>query len=473
MKKLFLLLAGAFFLLNGCAPKQEVLTPQEAREIAKNAYVYGFPMVVNYKTLYAYTLNKRSKEFKGDFNQMGCDARVYTPADKAVVTPNSDTPYCMFWCDIRQEPVVLSIPDIEADRYYSFQLIDLLTHNFAYIGTLTTGNAAGNYLIAPSNWKGSKPEGVTDIIYCETDLFFTVVRTQLMDADDLPNVKAIQDKYRVQLLSAYLGNEAVARSGVDNFPDWQEGEQFTEAAFKYMDVLLNLTQPIESEKPLRDAFAKLNIGTPVPFDINDFELPIQEAIREGVKDGFAEMEAFIKQNAADPLGSAKIFGTRKFLSKSASSNYQLEDFYLPRAIAAHLGLYGNSGFEAIYPTYLVDSERQPLNASKNNYILTFKAGELPPVKSFWSLTMYDGQTQLLIENPINRYLLNSSMTDDFVYNPDGSLTLYIQNDSPGEKLESNWLPAPDGPFYCVLRLYGPEEVALSGEWVNPPMLLNN
>ena len=179
-------------ILMACNPQSKKITPEEAKQIAKEAYIYGFPLVMNFKTLDAYTLDKNSKEYKGEFNQKSCEARVYTPSDKAIVTPNSDTPYCIFWSDIRDEPVVISVPEMEAERFYHFQLIDLFSHNFAYIGTLTNDNKAGTYMIAPSNWKGDLPEGITEIIYCETGLFLTVVRTQLMNPDDLNNVKAFR-----------------------------------------------------------------------------------------------------------------------------------------------------------------------------------------------------------------------------------------------------------------------------------------
>lgn len=168
-----------------------------------------------------------------------------------------------------------------------------------------------------------------------------------------------------------------------------------------------------------------------------------------------------------------MFGTRSFLNQSAKKNYNYETIFLFRAVAADRGLYGNSAAEATYPMYFVDAEGKSMDAAKNNYTLTFRKGELPPVKAFWSLTMYDGKTQLLINNPLDRYLLNSSMMDEFVFNDDGSLTIYVQNESPGKALEANWLPAPDGPFYGVLRLYGPKEDALSGEWMNPPMIKSN
>jgi len=192
-------------LLLGCNPQAKKISPDEAKQIAKEAYVYGFPLVVNYKTMYNYTLNEKSPEYKAAFNQKSCEARVFTPEDKAIVTPNSDTPYCMFWLDIRNEPVILSVPEMEEDRYYSFQLIDLYTHNFAYLGTLSTGNKAGKYIVANEDWKGEKPEEISDVLFCETDLFFVVVRTQLMNANDLPNVKAIQEKYQIQGLSSFFG----------------------------------------------------------------------------------------------------------------------------------------------------------------------------------------------------------------------------------------------------------------------------
>jgi hypothetical protein len=460
-------------ILMACNPQSKKMTPEEAKQIAKEAYLYGYPLVMNYKTLYAYTLDKNSPEYKREFNVKSCDARVYTPEDKAIVTPNSDTPYCIFWSDISHEPVVVSVPEMEADRYYSFQFVDLFSHNFAYVGTIVTGNEAGKYIIAPTDWTGAKPDGITDIIYCESDLFLTIVRTQLMDENDLDKVQSIQDAYQIQLLSEYLGEESNYMAPSIEWPQWNEGDQFTEASFKYVDIVLSLTQEIESEKTLRQQFAKLNIGTAEPYNFESFDEDIQEAIKTGVKEGFAEMEAFLKENATDPLSSTKMFGTRTFLNQSAKENYNYNTMFLPRAVAADRGLYGNSAAEATYPMYFVDAEGLPMDASANDYTLTFKKGELPPVKAFWSLTMYDGNTQLLIDNPLDRYLINSPMMDDFVMDEDGSLTLYIQKESPGTALEANWLPAPDGPFYCVLRLYGPKEAAINGEWMNPPMIKSN
>lgn len=477
MKKISLMtLASLIIVLSGCTPesgntdKEANLTPKEAKQIAKEAYVYGFPLVLNYKTMYDYTIDKKSPEYKGDFNKLVCDARVFTPEDKTIVTPNSDTPYCMTWVDMRAEPVVFTIPEIEKERFYSVQLIDLYTHNHAYISTVAIGNAPGSYLLAGPDWKGETPKGITTVIPFETQFLFSIHRTQLFNPGDIDNVKEIQEAYRVEPLSTFLGTEAPSVAAAIDFPAWREGVQFNAESFDYVDFMLSIIKTSQEEQALMERFAKIGLGGENKFDIKNLSPEIQKALQEGAKEGFSEMEEFTKINTRDPLAAAKIFGTRIFLNKSAKENYNLDNFFIMRAVAAYMGLYGNSAEEAIYPTYLIDENGAPFDASQNKYTLTFKKGELPPVTAFWSLTMYDGKTQLLIDNPLNRYLLNSPMMEKFVLNVDDSLTLYVQKESPGKNLESNWLPAPDGPFYAVMRLYGPKKEALEGKWVNPPLV---
>lgn len=450
--------------------QQEKLTPGEAKQIAKEAYIYGFPMVMNYKTMYMYVVDENSPEYKGGVNQLACMARVFTPDDKAVVTPNSDTPYCMFWGDMRAEPLVLTIPEIEEDRFYEVQLIDVFTHNFAYVSTIASGNVPGNYLITGPGWEGKTPEGIKEVIPCETQFLLAVIRTQLFNPDDLSNVEAIQNGYRFEPLSKFLGTEPPTATLNLEFPKWKEGEQFAVEALNYFDFMLTLVQTPANEDKLMKRFSKIGLGTEAKFDISQFSPEIQSAIAEGIKEGFTELEQFIKKYTTDPLFSGKIFGTRAFLNRSAKENTGMDNLFMLRMAAAHMGLYGNSAEEAIYPIYMKDSEGNPLDASKNNYKLRLDKGELPPVSAFWSITMYDGKSQLLVENQLNRYLLNSPMLEDFVFGEDGSLTFYMQKDSPGEELEANWLPAPDGLFYAVMRLYGPEKTALKGEWVNSPLV---
>jgi hypothetical protein len=470
MKFKFILSTLLIALLFGCQQKAPELTPIEAKEIAKEAYIYGFPLVLNYKTMYSYTINTKSPEFKGDFNQLGCEARVYTPEDKAVITPNSDTPYCMGWIDLRDEPVVFTIPEIEKERFYQVQLIDIYTHNFAYISTVATGNIPGKYLITGPEWKGEVPEGITEVFPCETQFLLAIARTQLFNPSDIDNLKKIQDKYRIEPLSTFLGTQAPAASAAIDFPEWKDGTEFSAGLFPYFNFVLTLVKTPKEEQALMKRFAKIGLDGKGTFDITKFSPEIQKAIEEGAQEGLAAIKEFGKKETSDPLVSAKVFGTRTFLNKSAKDNYSLKDLFMIRAVGAEKGIYGNSGVEAIYPTYVADTEGAPFDASKNNYTMSFEKGEFPPVKAFWSLTMYDGKTQLLIDNPLNRYLLNSPMMDDFVMNEDGSLTLYVQKESPGKDLEPNWLPAPDGPFVVVMRLYGPKEEALEGKWVAPALV---
>ena len=469
-----ILLFSLAILVGACADESSEpltsaqLTSGQVETIAKEAYLYGFPMVMNYKTMVQYAVDTGNAEYKGPFNEVSCEARVFTPDDKAVVTPNSDTPYCMFWMDLRAEPLVLSVPAMEDDRYYSFQLIDLYTHNFAYVGSLTTGSNAGRYLLAGPGWKGEKPAGITDVIRSETDFIFNVTRTQLFGPDDLDNVKVIQDQYELQPLSAFLGEQAPAAPSRIDFPEWVEGSQFDERFFGYLDVVMELLEePGPGEAALWQDLARIGIGPGETFRLAALPDDQLEAFAAGVKTGMADIEAFLAENASDSTISGKIFGTRAFLAEAATGYFGLDKPDLLRAAAAHAGLYGNSAIEAIYPTYYTDADGEPLNASKHSYTMTFAADSLPPVKAFWSLSLYDGKTQLFIENPLDRYLLDSNMLDRFSRGADGSIRFYIAAESPGESLETNWLPAPDGPFYLVMRLYGPEEAAREGQWIPP------
>jgi hypothetical protein len=457
-------------LSSGCSDSAVKISAQDVESLAKDAYVYGFPMVMNYKTMWNYVVDEDSPEYKGAFNEVSCEARLYTPEDKAIVTPNADTPYCIFWMDLRAEPQILSVPEIEDERYYSFQLIDLYTHNYAYVGTLTTGNEAGRYLLAGPGWDGDKPAGITDVIRSETDFIINITRTQLFGPDDLARVADLQRQYQLQPLSTFLGEQAPPASALPDFPKWIEGAQFDQRFFTYLDFMMTvLGKPGPGEEALWQNLARLGIGTEADFDLSALPAETQAALKAGVNDGIAAIEAFLAENVSDPLSSGKVFGTREFLQQSAETNYSLNRPDLLRSVAASQGLYGNSADEASYPTYLTDADGEPLNTAKHNYTLTFPQGALPPVKAFWSLSMYDGKTQLFIHNPLDRYLLSSNDLDQLVRQEDGTLQLLISKDSPGGALEANWLPAPDGPFYAVLRLYGPEKGVQEGQWTAPPI----
>lgn len=439
------------------------LTPETAREAAKEAFFFGFPLVMNYKTLNEYTLNEDSGMYKGPFNQNQCEARLYTPKDTTIITPNSDTPYCMGWFDLSAGPLVYSVPAMESDRFYHVQFTDWYTHNYDYIGTRTDKNKAGKYLMVGPSWQGEKPEGFERVIQSETNLVFTIIRTQLKGAGDLARVKEIQSQYTVTPLAGESRPDQAIKWNKP--PAWKAGAEFTPEMFNYMDFALDFLTPHPEDKSSWENLALLGLGTPETFDINAIDPAIATAMGAGLAEGLAEAQAFIKANSHEPLLSADVFGTRKVLEKGTAVGGASREF--KRTTAALAGIYGNSGEEAVYPTFYLDSTGAPLDAGKNNYTLTFEAGSLPPAKAFWSLSMYDGKTQLFIENSLNRYLLNSSGVDTFKKNEDGSITLLIQKDAPAKDRTANWLPAPDGPFYMVLRLYLPTAEMLDGKWTPP------
>ncbi|BBX28515.1 DUF1254 domain-containing protein [Mycolicibacterium alvei] len=431
----------------------------DLRSTVKEAYVYGFPMVDNYRVMHAYFVDKDNPEYKGDWNQIHNIARVYTPSDTAVQTPNSDTPYSWLGVDLRNEPLVLTVPPVEDSRYLSLQFIDLYTTNFAYVGTRTTGNAGGKYLLAGPNWQGEKPAGVDEVLRSDTELGLVLYRTQLFDPADIDNVKKIQAGFGIEPLSGFQDQPAPPAAPVIDFPaplsaaDQRTSPEF----FDMLNFALQFAPMLPDEQEMRDRFASVGIEAGKKFDFATRSAEDQQAIRDGMADALAEFDAF-KKNQVDTgkVGSAQFFGTRADLNGN----------YLYRMAGAVLGIYGNTAAEALYPAAFFDSTGAPLDGS-NRYTYRFAPGQLPPVDAFWSLTMYNVPQNLLVANPIDRYLINSSMLPNLVKDPDGGVTLYLQRESPGAEKEANWLPAPEGPFVAVLRMYLPRPEALDGQWQPP------
>ena len=443
------------------AVNTQSLSPAEAREIARDAYIYGFPAVDNYRIQYAYFVDRTDPEYKAPWNQFRNEPRVFTPADKAIQTPNSDTPYIWMGLDLRAEPVVLTMPVIEKKRYFSVQLIDLYTHNFAYIGSRATGNEGGSFLIAGPGWKGQQPQGIKSVIRTETHFIMAAYRTQLFSPEDLPNVKKIQAGYKVQVLSEFLSTPAPAAAPSIDFmkPLSPEQQRTSPEFFGVLNFVLQFAPTHPSERDLMARFAKLGIGAGLRFDAQGLPPATREAVQAGMAEAWKVFDGLKKRIDTGEVTSGDIFGTREFLKNN----------YLYRMAAAVLGIYGNSREEAMYPVQFVDSEGALLDGSKHRYGLLFAAGQEPPAKAFWSLTMYELPSRLLTANPLNRYLINSPMLPSLKRDREGGLTLYLQHVSPGKDLESNWLPAPNGPFFSVLRLYWPSDQALDGTWKMPPL----
>ena len=460
MPKYMMCIAYALaFLMSGMTQAADI-TPAEARAVSKEAFVYGYAFVENYRSLYKQAVDSNDLDYNAPFNQIGHSRKVATPADKQFVTPNSDTPYSYIWFDLRAEPVVVSMPKIDQDRYYTAQLVDLQLFNFAYLGTRSYGNDGGDFLIAGPDWQGDQPKGVTAVIRCETQFAYALIRTQLFNAADLDNVHRIQDGYKVQTLSKYLGTATPPAAAAIDWPEPSANMSSSPEMFEYLNFLLQFSAPHPSESELRARFAELGIGAGMQFQFAEFPLEIQDSIEAGINEVTGDEALMMARLNSLEITSADLFGSRESLNNE----------YMYRYMGAKLGIYGNTASEAVYPGYFIDVNGRAPDASKTRYVLRFEKGQLPPASAFWSITMYDGKTKHLVANSLDRYLLNSTMLDSFTFADDGSLSIMVQKDSPGADKQANWLPAPDGPLYIIMRIYFPKAEALNGSWKKPDLV---
>ena len=365
---------------------------------------------MNYAVMYDYIVDRNSGQWKAPFNTVFNEARVFTYKDTTIVTPNSDTPYSLLWMDLRAEPMVISVPAVEKKRYYSVMLCDGNTFNYGYIGSRATGNDAGDYLVVGPDWKGEMPPGIKKMLRSSTQFSLAVFRTQLLNPEDMPNVVKVQSGYKAQPLSAYLKNAGPAPAAAINFPtDNEEAAPLPAPAinfpmvnkelvkknfFEYLDFALQFAPPGPEERDIRAKLARIGIGPGKTFNFKDLSLEHKAEILLGMKEGEKKVEVAVgmigKTINGWIVGSA--FGDREFYKGN----------WLLRAAAAKAGIYGNDAAEAMYPLAKVAADGTPLDGSKHKYTLTFAKDQYPPVNAFWSVTMYDGRTQLLIKNPINR-----------------------------------------------------------------------
>ncbi len=422
---------------------------------------------MNYAVMYEYAVDKTSSQYKAPFNQINNEARVFTYKDTAIVTPNSDTPYSILWLDLRAEPIVLSVPAVERSRYYSAMLCDGNTFNYGYIGTRATGTEAGDYMVVGPDWKGETPAGIKKVFHSSTQFSAVAYRTQLFNPADMPNRVKVQSGYKAQPLSAFLKQPAPPPAPAIDFPK-ANAELVKQNFFSYLDFALQYAPAGPEEVAIRAKLASIGIGPGKKFDMKDLSLEHKAAMLLGMKQGEDKVEQYLATGPKNINGwkVGSFFGDRAFFNGD----------WLKRAAAAKGGIYGNDAVEAMYPMTKSLANGDELDGSKHSYTLTFAKGQFPPVNAFWSVTMYDGKSQLLIENPINRYLINSPMLSQMKKNPDGSVTMYIQENSPGKAKESNWLPAPNDTIYLVMRLYWPKGTPPSilppgeGTW-QPPAIV--
>ncbi len=446
------------------------LTTEQFKSIAEEGFIYGLPLVMNYAIMNEYAVDPNSGQFKAPFNHIKNLARVFTYKDTAVVTANSDTPYSFLWLDLRAEPIVISVPAVPGDRYYSVMLADGHTYNYGYIGSRATGNKAGKYMVVGPDWTGEKPAGIDKVFHSLTPFSLAAFRTQLIDPADMPNVEKIQAQYKAEPLSAFLGRPAPAAAADPGFlPATTAGIKTN--FWTYLGAALEYVPEAAEDKEIRTKLATIGIGPGKKFDIKSLSPERQQAMIGAMKAGDEKVDTYLASGMTDANGWQ--------LGSLPGDRDHYHGDWVMRAGTAKAGIYGNDATEAVYPLGRLDVNGKTIDTSKHNYTLTFAAGQMPPVNAFWSVTMYYGKSQLMVENLINRYLVNTAMASHMKKNADGSLTIYIQKDSPGKDKEANWLPAPNDTAYLVMRLYWPkpatEAVSIlpvgKGTWKPPGIVI--
>jgi len=343
------------------------------------------------------------------------------------------------------EPIVLNLSGFPDERYYVIQIVDMFTFNFEYSGARTTGYQAAKYLFAGPGWDSPTPEGGAGVRRTEGRFMFLLGRTAISGIEDVPAVDALQDQYTLTPLSAYLGQPAPEPepAPAPAFPLYNPEKAASIEFISYFNFLLGQLDPGPDERPRLAQWAKIGIQPGETFDPETLAPEIRQAGTEGVAAAHEKIKAESLQGGRNVNNWTLIgegFGCRSIVGGKD----------LLRAAANMVGIYGSNPKEAYNFSGAKDANGEPLDASKHNYVIHFETP--PPVKAFWSVTMYKLPTPLFVANPIKRYSIGDR-TPGFEPNEDGSVTIYLQHELPGPEREANWLPAPDGPFALSLRIY--------------------
>lgn len=449
-------LAGWLATRGAAEPAAAPLTEEDALKLGVEAYVYGFPLVLMDATRTVQTTRTKADEHKG-INRFMHSRKFPDPSFTAVVSPNADTLYSNAWLDLSGEPVLLSVPEM-GKRYYLMQLLDAWTNTFACPGTRTTGSGKGEFAVVGPGWKGKLPEGVQEI-RSPTNMVWLIGRTQTNGSGDYEAVHAIQDRYGLAPLSArgkkYSHPETPIRTDVDaTTPPFRQVTALDAGAFfARLNSLMKDNPPAAADAPVLARLAAVGVAPGKPFDLAALDPAVAAGLRRAPRVAQERLAAAVKAvqgRGANGWDVARNFGT-----------YGTK--YPARAVVAYFALGANLPEDALYPRTRTDSEGRALSGA-NRYVIRFAKGELPPVNAFWSVTLYDSK-QAFVENPIGRYAIGDR--DRLKFDDDGSLTLYVQHESPGGDKESNWLPAPEGEFNLIMRLYWPKKEALEVTWKPP------
>jgi len=369
--------------------------------------------------------------------------------------PNNDTLYSRAWVYLKDEPVILTVPEI-SDRYHSVEIADFMDDNFAYVGTRATGDKAGNYAIVGSGWKGTLPAGIIPLPASSTPWAFVLVRTYLKDASELKIACAIQDQYKLTPLSQWEEPSASPPKGAKI---WEPLDRKADPLNEWRTITRAMLEvpPAERDAEMLQSYARIGIGPGLDVDVQDANT------KRGLARAAVDGRKIIAEAFGAGYGQHPVNGWN--YPPAATGRLTPTRDWLMRSVQLLAGFVVNDPIEATYLNVSVDGEGKPLSG-KNRYIIRFEKGDQPKVNAFWSVTMYNLQYNL-VANPINRYSLGdrSGMKAD----NDGTVTMYIQKDSPGPDKESNWLPAPEGNFFLVLRTYLPAEDIVNQTWSPPPL----
>jgi hypothetical protein len=435
----------------------EATGEKDVHAIGVSAYVYLYPLVLMDITRRQLTNVSKPAGIQTPMNSFA-NLAEYPAADmKVVVRPNFDTLYSSAWLDLAQEPMIVSVPDTHG-RYYLLPMLDMWTDVFASPGWRTTGTQAGDFAVVPPGWTGTLPAGVTRID-APTTYVWIIGRIKTDGAADYDAVHQIQAALKITPISRWGAKAEPLTGTVDPAidmktpPKTQIDTMPASKFFPYAAELLRRQAPHITDQPIIAQMRQIGIEPGKEFDFNKLDPAVGAALQTAPEDAQNLMAWKVRSLARVENGWLMNTDTM-----GVYGNY-----YLKRAIVAQIGLGANVPEDAIYPQNLADDTGKPLDGS-NAYVLHFEKGATPPVDAFWSVTLYD-RDGFQVSNGLNRFALSSWMP--FKYNPDGSLDLYFQNDSPGTGKEANWLPAPKGPFNLTMRLYAPKSDALTGKW-NPP-----
>ncbi len=437
---------------NASTPTDDTLN-KELVTAAKEAYIFSYPLVMYYQTMYLQALNPKGGVGMNKWLNLG----VSSPQDTTIVTPNNDSPYSYAWVDLRAEPYVLTLPKIEAKRFYTSQWNDMYGFVLDNAGSVGDGNDGVRVLLAAPDYSGELPKGVNRIIKGESSILGSLTRTQLIGMKDLPRVKEIQKEYKLEPLSSYLGTEAPSPAPVINWLKWKAGSETKPDFWKYAGFISQFLTKNVADKAKWDALAKFGFKQGEDWEVSKLDKEHKQALLQGQKEALT----YLHDLASKPFDPKKFFNPRKGFKN-------IKHPYEQRALGVMAGIFGNTKNISVYYGFQKDVKGNIPDASKSVYTLTFKAGELPKVNNFWSITMYSLPNRWLVPNELNRYSIGSASTN-MKANKDGSLTLYIQPKNPDGEKEGNWLPSPNGPFWIVLRCYGPDESIIKGTWQEPAL----